>query len=121
MREVGETMQTEQIPLDEAILKEITGEGTVEYYLYMPRSRTGVRTWELKIRNQDGSRKIVVVRDYGFNISREVIKVKPFKSRAERNAEINRLYHEENLSQIFLANFFNISQPSVSLIVNGKE
>lgn len=82
---MGETMQTEQIPLDEAIFKEVIGEGAVEYYMYMPHSRIGARAWEFKIRNQDGSRKIVVVRDYAFNISREVIKVKPFKSRTECN------------------------------------
>lgn len=76
--------------------------------------------WELKVLNSDGTRKIVIVRDYGFEVKREQVKIKPFKTREERNKEILRLYHEEGLSQVFLGNLFNISQPSISLIVNGK-
>ena len=68
----------------------------------------------------DGKRKIAVVRDYGFEQNTEEIAINRFKTRVERNAEIYRLYHEQGLSQIFLANLFNISQPSVSLIVNRK-
>lgn len=113
-------MLTEKLYLDEATLKEISGDGgTVEFYNYTPRSKTGVRGWEVKVKNPDGGRKIVVVRDYGFNITKKVIHVNPFKTRAERNAEIYRLYSEEDLSQIFLANFFNISQPSISLIIKS--
>lgn len=112
-------MLTEKLSLDEATLKEITGGGTIEFYNYTPRSKTGVRGWEIKVRNQDGGRKIVVVRDYGFNISKKVIKVNHFQTRAERNAEIYRLYSKEDLSQVFLANFFNISQPSISLIIKA--
>ena len=86
----------------------------------MPRSNMGMRKWEIKARYKDGSCKVVVMRDSGFSIMGEVIAVNDYKTRAERNAEIYRLYHEEGLSQIFLGNLFNISQPSVSLIVNGK-
>lgn len=64
---------------------------------------------------------MIVMRDCGFEIKAETIKIYPFKVRAERNSEILRLYNEENLSQAFLADFFRISQPSVLLIVNGKE
>ncbi len=110
----------EENALQESMLKEIAGDGVIEFNLYTPRNKTGVKTWELKIKNSDGSRKIIVVRDYGFNIARNEIKITPFKTRAERNAEISRLYNDEGLSQMFLSNFFNISQPSVSLIVNGK-
>ena len=113
-------MLTEKIPLDENALKKLTNGGTVEFVLYTPRSRTGMRTWELKIKNEDNSREMIVIRDYGFEIKTETIKIHPFKTRAERNAEILRLYNEENLSQTFLADFFGISQPSVSLIVNSK-
>ncbi len=103
--------------LDNETLKHIAGDGTIEFCLYNPRSKSGMPTWELKIKNANDTRKIVVICDSGFEISTEQVKINPFKTRAERNAEI---YHEEGLSQVFLANLFNISQPSVSLIVNGK-
>lgn len=50
----------------------------------------------------------------------EVIEIHPFVNRKERNEEICRLYYEKGVSQLFLANFFNMSQPSVSVIVNKK-
>lgn len=91
-----------------------------EYYNFMPRSNLGMKKWEIKARYADGKCKVVVLRDSGFSVTGMVIDVNDFKTRGERNAEIFRLYHEEGLSQIFLANLFSISQPSVSLIVNGK-
>ena len=77
-------------------------------------------TWELKIKNPYNTRKVVIIRDFGFAIRHEVVEIKTFNTIIERNKEILRLYKEEGLSQIFLGNLFNISQPSVSLIVNGK-
>lgn len=106
--------------LDNELLKNIAGNGTIELCLYSQRSKSGMPTWELKIKNTDGTRKIMIVSDYGFEISGEEIKINHFKTSAERNAEIYRLYHEEGLSQMFLANIFNVSQPSISLFVNAK-
>lgn len=106
--------------LDNDFIKHIAGDGKIELCLYSQRSKSGMPTWELKIKNANGSRKIVVICDSGFEISTEQIKINPFKTRAERNAEISRLYHEEGLSQMFLANIFNVSQPSISLFVNAK-
>lgn len=106
--------------LDDITLKSVVGDGTIEYFWHNLRSKSGMPTWELKIKNTDGTRKIMIVRDYGFEISGEEIKINHFKTRAERNAEISRLYHEEGLSQMFLANIFNVSQPSISLFVNAK-
>ena len=105
-------MLMEDLPLDNAALKETIGNGKVEFCLHNPRSKSGMQTWELKVLNSDGTRK--------FEVKREQVKIKPFKTREERNKEILRLYHEEGLSQVFLGNLFNISQPSISLIVNGK-
>ena len=84
------------------------------------KDKSGIQTWELKVLNIDGTRKVIIVRDYGFQVQKGQIKLNPYKTREERNKEILRLYHEEGLSQVFLGNLFNISQPSVSLIVNGK-
>ena len=106
--------------LSSKFLKTIIGNAEAEFCLYNPRSKNGIQTWEIKVRNTDNTRKIIVVRDYGYKIDHEEIQIHPFATRAERNKEIYRLYHEEGISQIFLGNLFNISQPSISLIVNGK-
>ena len=106
--------------LNPKFLKQICGNAETEFCLYNPRSKSGIQTWEIKARNTDNTRKIIVVRDYGYKVDHEEIQIHPFKTRAERNAEILRLYKEEGISQIFLGNSFNISQPSISLIVNGK-
>lgn len=65
-----------------------------------------------------GRQKIFVVCDYGFEETTKEIVINRFKTLGERNEEIRRLYHEQGLSQIFLANLFNVSQPIISLIVN---
>lgn len=106
--------------LSSKFLKTIIGNAEAEFCLYNPRSKSGIQTWEIKVRNTDNTRKIIVVRDYGYKIDHEEIQIHPFTTRAERNAEILRLYKEKGISQIFLGDLFNISQPSISLIVNGK-
>ncbi len=106
--------------LNSKFLKQICGNAEAEFCLYNPRSKSGIQTWEIKVRNPDNTRKIIVVRDYGYKIDHEEIQIHPFTTRAERNAEILRLYKEKGISQIFLGDLFNISQPSISLIVNGK-
>ena len=106
--------------LNPKFLKQICGDADAEFCLYNPRSKSGIQTWEIKVRNTDNTRKIIVVRDYGYKIDHEEIQIHPFKTREERNAEILRLYKEEGISQNFLGNLFNISQPSVSLIVSRK-
>ena len=100
-----------QSELDEKFLRDVCGDGTVEFYLYSPRNKSGIKTWELKLRCEGGKRKILVVRDYGFELDCEEIKINPIKNREERNDEILRLYNEKGLSQVFLASIFNISQP----------
>lgn len=106
--------------MDETIEKSLSLHGKIEFCLYTSRNKTGIQTWELKLKTDTGKRKIIVVRDRGFEIIREEVTIRPFKTRVERNAEIVRLYKEQGLSQLFLANLFNISQPSISMIVNGK-
>lgn len=112
-------MNQENTGLDEAVLQKFVADGTVEFKNYLPRSKSGMRTWELKIRDADGSRRIVVIRDSGLNVTGTEVAVKPFTNRAERNEEICRLYNECHLSQMFLANLFNISQPAVSVIIKS--
>lgn len=108
-------------PFDMARFKHIAGEGVAEDINYVPRSNMGMRKWEIKTRYPDGTCKIVVLRDSGFSVTGEVVDVNDYKTRKERNAEINRLYHEHGISQIFLAKAFHISQSSVSVIVNNGE
>ncbi len=107
-------------PFNEAKFKQIAGDCVAEYVNYMPRGKNGLRCWEIKAQKPDGEYVIVVLRDYGYKIGGETVEIKPFNNREERNAEIYRLYHAKNISQVFLANLFNVSQPSVSLIVNNK-
>ena len=76
-----------------------------------------MRCWEIKAQKPDGDYTIVVLYDYGYKVDGKTVEIEPFTERVGRNEEIYRLYHEEGLSQLFLANLFNMSQPSVSLIV----
>ena len=97
-------MNQESTELDKTVLEKFAACGTVEFENYLPRSKSGMRTWELKIRDEDGSRRIVVIRDSGLNVTGTEVAVQPFTNRAE---------------QVFLANLFNISQPAVSVIIKG--
>ncbi len=105
------------IPFNEAKFKEIAGDCTVEHINYMPRGKNGMRSWEILARTPNGNCKIAVLCDYGYKVDGEVVEIMPFSDRDERNAEINRLYNEKHLSQVFLANLFHMSQPSVSMII----
>ena len=98
-----------KVPFSEAKFKQIAGNCTAEYVNYMPR--------EIKAQKPDGDYMVVVLCDYGYKVNGKTVEITPFKNRDGRNEEIYRLYHEEGLSQLFLANLFNMSQPSVSLIV----
>lgn len=110
----------EIVPFSKEKFKQIAGDSRAEYINYMPRGRNGLRCWEIKAQKPDGDYAIVVLRDYGYKVDGEVVEITPFTNRMERNEEIYRLYHEKDLSQVFLANLFNVSQPSISLIVNKK-
>ena len=96
-------MEIKEIPFNQTMLKKAAGEDEIEYYNINQRDENGGRTLELKITDSEGRRKVV--------------KLKPFCGREERNREIWRLYNEEHLTQVFLANLFSITQPSVSLII----
>ena len=71
-------MNQENTGLDEIVLEKFAAGGTVEFENYLPRSRSGMRTWELKIRDEDGSRRIVVIRDSGLNVTGTEVAVQPF-------------------------------------------
>ena len=81
-------VEIKEIPFNQTMLKKAAGEDEIEYYNINQRDENGGRTLELKITDSEGRRK-----------------------------EIWRLYNEEHLTQVFLANLFSITQPSVSLIV----
>ena len=105
---------------NEAKFKQTAPGCTAEYVNYMPRGKNGLRCWEIKAQKPDGDYVIVVLRDCGYKIDGETVEITPFNNREERNAEIRRLYNDKNISQLFLAKIFNMSQPSVSIIVNKK-
>lgn len=105
-------MEIKEIPFNQTMLKKAAGEDEIEYYNINQRDENGGRTLELKITDSEGRRKVVVLADRGFCIEAREVELKPFSGR-----EIWRLYNEEHLTQVFLANLFSITQPSVSLIV----
>lgn len=51
----------------------------------------------------------------------QVIFVKAFKNKIERNEQIRKLYKKEKLTQVFLARIFGLSQSTISIIVNTKD
>ena len=112
-------MNQENTGLDKTLLEKFAAGGAVEFENYLPRCRSGMRTWELKIRDADGSRRIVVIRDSGLNVTGTEVAGPAFSKRAERNEEICRVYYKCHLSQGFLANLFNISQPAGLVIIKG--
>ena len=109
-----------KLSFNEAKFKQLAPDCTAEYVNYMPRGKNGMRCWEIKAQKSDGDYTIVVLCDYCYKVDGKTVEITPFKNRDGRNEEIYRLYHEEGLSQLFLANLFNMSQPSVSVIVNKK-
>ena len=110
-------MEIKDIPFNQTMLKKAAGKDEIEYYNINQRGETGGRTLELKLTDADGKRRVVVLADRGFCIEEKEIELRPFFGREERNKEIWRLYNEEHLTQVFLANLFSITQPSVSLII----
>ena len=113
-------MIKKELPFSEAVIKKYVGDGEIEFVNYMPRSKSGARDLEIKAIYDDGTRKIIVLHDYAASVKGEEIAIRHFNGKEERNEEIRRLYSEKNLSQVFLANFFGMSQPAISIIINKK-
>lgn len=110
-------MDIKEIPFTQEAIKKAVGNGEIEFYNFSPRNKDGMKKLELKVYYSNGCRKIIVLHDAALQITSEEAVVNEFKGREERNREIQRLYYECGISQNFLANFFGISQPSVSVIV----
>lgn len=110
-------VNTDTLPAD--IIK-ILNDGKITTFYNTSRSIDAIPKIELALLFADGAKKIYTICDFGYCIKADYIEIRPFKDRKGRNEEIYRLYHQHKLSQVFLGNFFNISQPSVSLIVNNK-
>ena len=106
-----------EIAFNQTMLKKAVGKDEVESYNINLRNEGGGRALELKITCADGTRRVVVLTDRGFCIDKREVKLNPFYGKEQRNAEIYRLYRDEHLTQVFLADLFSITQPSVSLII----
>ena len=109
------------IPINQMILKKAIGGDELESYNINLRNEGGGRALELKITCADGTRRVVVLTDRGFCVDTREVKLHPFYGKDERNAEIYRLYKDEHLTQVFLADLFSITQPSVSLIIKDMK
>ena len=108
------------MPFAKKFVAKALGDAEIEFCNFCPRGKQGSQAWEIKAMNSDGRRKIIVLRDNGCNVTAEEVKLNPFKDKESRNAEIKRLYNDEDLSQKFLASLFGITQPSVSVIIKQK-
>ena len=56
--------------------------------------------------------------DNGMTIYRKEVIIREVYDKKSRNKEIRRLYHEEELTQMFLAKVFRLSQSRISGILN---
>ena len=73
-------MNQENTGLDKTLLEKFAAGGEVEFENYLPRSKSGMRTWELKIKDEDGSRRIVIIRDSGLNVTGTEVAVQPLQT-----------------------------------------
>ena len=114
-------VEIKEIPFNQTMLKKAIGDDELESYNINLRNEGGGRALELKITCTDGARRVVVLTDRGFCVDTREVKLHPFYGKDERNAEIYRLYKDEHLTQVFLADLFSITQPSVSLIIKDMK
>ena len=114
-------MNIKDVPFTQKVIKDAIGSGEVEFFNFSPNSKSGIKNLEMKIYYPDGQRKVIILHDYGVQISSEEVNVNLFNNREERNKEILRLYKENNLSQAFLTNLFGLSQPAISVIIKNTQ
>ncbi len=108
-------MEIKDIPFSQSAIARAAGGDEIEFYNVNMRGQSGCCELELKLLKENGERKIIVLCDRGTRVEHREVKLKDFFSRDERDFEICRLYKEEHLTQVFLANLFKLTQPSVSL------
>ena len=98
-------------------IKEILSKNEIVFFYIMTRNVYPGKISEICLINKTNlTRSILLIKDNFLKITAEVIALNEIKTRQERNEEINRLYYRNGLSQVFLSEFFKISQPSISLI-----
>lgn len=98
-------------------IKEILSKNEIVFFYIMTRNVYPGKISEICLINKTNlTRSILFIKDNFLKITAEVIALNEIKTRQERNEEINRLYYRNGLSQVFLSEFFKISQPSISLI-----
>lgn len=98
-------------------IKEILSKNEIVFFYIMTRNVYPGKISEICLINKTNlTRSILLIKDNFLKITAEIIALNEIKTRQERNEEINRLYYRNGLSQVFLSEFFKISQPSISLI-----
>ena len=98
-------------------IKEILSKNEIVFFYIMTRNVYPGKISEICLINKTNlTRSILFIKDNFLKITAEVIALNEIKTRQERNEEINRVYYRNGLSQVFLSEFFKISQPSISLI-----
>ena len=105
-------MNIKDVPFTQEVIKDAIGNGEVEFFNFSPNSKSGIKNLEMKIYYPDGQRKVIILHDYGVQISSEEVNVNLFNNREER---------KKSLSQAFLANLFGLSQPAISVIIKTTQ
>jgi hypothetical protein len=95
--------------------------GTIEFLCATRNYNIAGKVAEISVLYPDMHRKVFVLYDYGYCINFKEVLINKFTDMEGRNKEIDRLYHESGLSQVFIAHLFKLRQPTVSLILNRKK
>lgn len=108
---------------NEAIVRKAIGVCTINGYNLQKRGFNGMETLELDVMDINHNRHIKVLQNMGGSIVQRDIPLGIIHSREERDSVIRDLYANHHLSQRFLAMFFRLAQPTISVIINaqGKE
>ena len=86
--------------------------------VHVSTTKEGHRKCEIE--SNDGShRTFYYLLDRGPMIERHVYELRGWASRGERDAEIQRLYQKQGMTQEFIAKVMGLSQSRVSQIVHG--
>ena len=109
-------MDFSMIPFNQDALRRMAGDGIIRNACY--NDDYVCRRVELQVDYPDGSKRFFVMTDNGRTIYRKEVIIREVYDKKSRNKEIRRLYHEEELTQMFLAKVFRLSQSRISGILN---
>lgn len=106
---------------NEEVVRKAIGICTINGYNLQKRGYNGMETLELDVIDINQNRHIKVLQNAGGSIMQHDIPLGIIRSREERDNVIRELYEKHHLSQRFLARFFRLAQPTISVIINAQD